>query len=32
VAGYLLIRRGRIEQHKRCMLAALATSALFLVS
>jgi uncharacterized membrane protein YozB (DUF420 family) len=32
VAGYVLIRRGRIEQHKRCMLAALATSALFLVS
>lgn len=32
LAGYLLIRRGRIQQHKRCMLAALATSALFLVS
>ena len=32
VAGYLLIRRGRIAQHKRCMLAALATSAVFLVS
>jgi uncharacterized membrane protein YozB (DUF420 family) len=32
VAGYVLIRRGRIEQHKRCMLAALATSALFLIS
>lgn len=31
-AGYLQIRRGRIEMHKRCMLAALATSALFLVS
>jgi putative membrane protein len=31
-AGYLQIRRGRIELHKRCMLAALATSALFLVS
>jgi len=31
-AGYVLIRRGRIEQHKRCMLAALATSAVFLVS
>lgn len=32
VSGYLLIRRGRVEPHKRCMLAALATSALFLVS
>ena len=32
VAGYLLIRRGRIAQHKRCMLAALATSTVFLVS
>jgi putative membrane protein len=31
-AGYVLIRRGRIEPHKRCMLAALATSALFLIS
>jgi uncharacterized membrane protein YozB (DUF420 family) len=30
--GYLLIRRGRRDLHKRCMLAALATSALFLVS
>lgn len=30
--GYVLIRRGRRELHKRCMLAALATSALFLVS
>ena len=29
--GYVLIRRGRREQHKRCMLAALTTSALFLV-
>ena len=32
VSGYLLIRRGRVTPHKRCMLAALATSALFLVS
>ena len=32
VAGYLQIRRGRTEQHKRCMLAALSSSALFLVS
>lgn len=30
--GYLLIRRGHRELHKRCMLAALTTSALFLVS
>ena len=29
--GYVLIRRGHREQHKRCMLAALATSALFLI-
>jgi uncharacterized membrane protein YozB (DUF420 family) len=32
VAGYLQIRRGRMEPHKRCMLAALSSSALFLVS
>lgn len=31
-AGYVFIRRGRVEPHKRCMLAALATSAAFLVS
>ena len=31
VAGYVCIRRGQRERHKRCMLAALATSALFLV-
>ena len=31
-AGYVLIRRGRRDLHKRCMLAALTTSALFLVS
>ena len=30
--GYVLIRRGRRDLHKRCMLAALATSTLFLVS
>jgi putative membrane protein len=30
--GYMQIRRGRIEPHKRCMLAALTTSALFLTS
>ena len=32
VAGYVLVRRGRRDLHKRCMLAALATSSLFLVS
>ena len=30
--GYAFIRRGRRTAHKRCMLAALATSALFLAS
>ena len=30
--GYILIRRGRADLHKRCMLAALTTSALFLIS
>ena len=29
--GYVLIRAGRIEQHRRCMIAAFATSSLFLV-
>ena len=32
LAGYVCIRRGRREAHKRCMLGALATSALFLTS
>lgn len=32
VTGYVMIRRGRIEQHRRAMLAAFATSALFLTS
>jgi uncharacterized membrane protein YozB (DUF420 family) len=32
VCGYLMIRRGRIEAHRRFMLSACATSALFLVS
>ena len=32
VAGYVLVKRGRRDLHKRCMLAALATSTLFLVS
>jgi uncharacterized membrane protein YozB (DUF420 family) len=31
-AGYAAIRSGRPDLHKRCMLAALTTSALFLVS
>jgi putative membrane protein len=31
-AGYVLIRKGHGEAHKRCMLAALATSSLFLIS
>ena len=30
--GYVSIRRGRRQLHKRCMLGALVTSALFLVS
>ena len=32
VAGYALIRQGRAQMHKRCMLGALATSTLFLIS
>jgi uncharacterized membrane protein YozB (DUF420 family) len=32
LTGYVLIRRGRITAHKRCMLGALASSALFLTS
>jgi uncharacterized membrane protein YozB (DUF420 family) len=32
MTGYILIRRGRRDLHQRCMLAALTTSALFLVS
>ena len=31
-AGYVCIRRGRVDLHRRCMLAAFVTSALFLVS
>ncbi len=31
-AGYLFIRSGKIAAHRRCMLAALATSTLFLTS
>ena len=32
IAGYVLIRRGRREAHRKVMLAAFATSVLFLVS
>jgi putative membrane protein len=32
LAGYVLIRRGDAVLHKRCMLAALVTSTLFLLS
>lgn len=32
VTGYILIRRRRVAQHKRVMLAAFATSTLFLIS
>lgn len=31
-AGFVYIRRGRIDLHRRCMLAAFVTSALFLAS
>ena len=31
LSGYALIRGGRPDLHKRCMLAALTTSALFLI-
>ena len=31
-AGYFFIRRGKIAAHRRCMVAAFATSALFLTS
>jgi putative membrane protein len=32
LAGYVLIRRGRWQLHRRCMLGALTTSTLFLIS
>jgi uncharacterized membrane protein YozB (DUF420 family) len=32
VTGYILIRRGRQTAHRRCMLMALTTSAVFLTS
>src|SRR5205814_4846093 len=31
VTGYALIRRGRVAQHRRCMIAAFITSSAFLV-
>ena len=31
LVGYILIRTRRIEQHRKCMIAAFATSSLFLV-
>lgn len=31
LAGYLLIRARRIDYHRRCMIAAFATSSLFLI-
>ena len=30
--GYVLIRRGRVQQHRRVMIAAFVTSTLFLIS
>ena len=32
ICGFVMIKRGRIQTHRRFMLAAFATSALFLVS
>jgi len=32
IIGYILIRRGRIQQHRRVMITAFTTSTLFLVS
>jgi uncharacterized membrane protein YozB (DUF420 family) len=32
VAGWISIRRGRIDAHRRCMLSAFGASALFLIS
>ena len=32
VTGYIFIRRGQSQEHRLCMLAAFATSALFLAS
>jgi len=32
ISGYALIRQGRVQAHRTCMLAAFATSTLFLIS
>jgi putative membrane protein len=32
VVGFVLIRAGRVDHHRRCMLAAFVTSSLFLIS
>ena len=32
LGGWLMIRRGRVHAHRRCMLAAFVASSLFLVS
>lgn len=32
IAGYLFIRRGRIESHKKCQITAVVTSTVFLIS
>jgi uncharacterized membrane protein YozB (DUF420 family) len=32
LSGYLLIRNGKVDLHRKCMLGALAASALFLIS
>jgi uncharacterized membrane protein YozB (DUF420 family) len=32
LSGYVLIRRGRVALHRRCMISALVTSSLFLTS
>jgi putative membrane protein len=32
ICGYVFIRRGQWQRHKRCMLGALTTSTLFLIS
>jgi putative membrane protein len=32
IAGYILIRKGRINAHRNCQLTAFATSTLFLIS
>ena len=31
LAGYVLVRAGRIEQHRRCMIAAFVVSSIFLI-